>query len=213
MPARVNITLGSRFGRWTVVSMGESASYGGRKWNCVCDCGAEVQVLSKYLRNGKSQSCGCIQRTHGLSSSPEYGIWRLMLRRCDDPRVEKYHCYGGRGIIVCPEWVASFEVFYRDMGPRPDGYTLERIDVNGNYEPSNCKWDSWANQHKNKRTNVWLTLNGERRLLMDWAEIVGIDKKVLANRYKQGWTDEEILTIPLVKERKRNHAGRFATAR
>ncbi len=213
MPAAVNIPLGSKFARLTVI--GRAPSRGdGRMWRCLCDCGKTTDVLSKYLRTGNTKSCGClVSSINGLSKLPEYHIWRLMLRRCFDERTDKYHCYGGRGITVCDRWRHSFEAFYEDMGPRPEGLTLERVDHEGNYEPDNCIWDTWKNQHRNKRSNVWLTLNGEQRLLMDWAVLLGVNKKVFYDRYKRGWADERILTTPVIKERTRDNAGRFGKAR
>lgn len=123
-------------------------------WLCECQCGTKKIIAGKYLREGKSNSCGCYKlecvsnrikkqglkaKTHGMSKTPEYVTWRGVISRCELPSVQRYWEYGGRGISVCKEWRESFEAFYRDMGPRPKGYSIEREDVNGDYKPSNCR--------------------------------------------------------------------------
>lgn len=210
MPTGINIPLGTRFGRLTVLRQAPSQPYIGRRWECVCDCGTIKIFHSRYLRGGNSRSCGCLQRIHGLSKTSEYHIWTLMRRRCRDPRVLHYRNYGGRGIKVCKEWDESFEAFLRDMGPRPSPqHTIERINVNGNYEPSNCKWDTWCNQRRNKTTSKWLTFKGERRLLVDWADIVGLPITNIRDRINKGWDVDRALTTPIVKSRRRSTKGLY----
>lgn len=123
-----------------------------------CECGTEREVLRSSILNGASRSCGCLHRdelsarmtTHGLSKRPEYGVWEAMIQRCTNANDKKWADYGGRGITVCDAW-REFPAFWRDMGPRPEGLTLERIDVDGNYEPSNCRWATYSDQNRNRR--------------------------------------------------------------
>jgi len=124
------------------------------RWLCLCDCGEYTEVDSYALRNSLIKSCGCMQHigTHGMSNTPEYKIWAGMLQRCNNPFKTEYKYYGGRGIEVCKEW-HDFENFYRDMGNRPSiTHSLDRIDCNGNYEPSNVKWATALEQWENRES-------------------------------------------------------------
>ncbi|MEX0779226.1 MAG: hypothetical protein WD037_05805 [Balneolales bacterium] len=151
---------GKRFGEWIVVNKGMCNKYGNIYWNVKCDCGTERSVQSHALRSGNSKSCGCSGRKsqadkikkHGRTKTTEYNIWNGMIRRCTNPKNKDYNRYGGRGIKVCTRWRNSFELFYSDMGDRPSlNHSIDRIDNNGNYELSNCKWSTWEEQNKNKR--------------------------------------------------------------
>jgi hypothetical protein len=149
---------GLRFGRLLVTGRGENTAVGQARWICSCDCGKETLVHGYSLRGGLSNSCGCLQRlktstankTHGQTKTSLYRIWAGMFTRCYDKNHRTYKWYGGRGITVCPRW-KSFENFSADMGPRPGNLTLDRINNDGNYELSNCRWASVKEQNTNRR--------------------------------------------------------------
>lgn len=156
--------VGTKFHRLTVISFVEmigSHSY----WVCRCDCGKEKIVRKTSLTSGHTKSCGCLQRekfieqtvrlstTHGKRHSKEYNSWRGMVQRCTNQKQEKYAIYGARGIKVCGRWL-KFENFYEDMGDKPSPkHSIERINNEGNYEPSNCKWATAVEQMNNTRRN------------------------------------------------------------
>lgn len=151
--------VGAKFGRWTVLSRSENA---GSKimWLCRCSCGAQKAVRAGSLTRGRSTSCGCWQRelatksstTHNGSSTPEFMVWKSMLGRCSNPNCKDWKNYGGRGIFVCDRWRAGFQNFLDDMGRRPSNeFSIDRVDVNGNYEPGNCRWATAKEQVDNRR--------------------------------------------------------------
>lgn len=152
---------GQRFGRLTVVARTDRRP--GAWWRCVCDCGGEKVTRASLLRNGETQSCGCLQKertseaskTHGHAprgkKGPTYVSWRNALARCNNPLWHAYHLYGGRGITICERWASSFANFLADMGERPPGHTLDRLDPDGNYEPGNCRWATPKQQAQNRR--------------------------------------------------------------
>lgn len=133
---------------------------------------------------------------HGLTNTPEHSVWSDMKRRCYDPRRADFKFYGGLGIIVCKRWM-KFESFISDMGPRPSNHhTLERIDVNGNYAPSNCKWATRKEQANNTKRNVKLTLDDKTMTISQWAEHLGISQWRIRSRLKAGWNNKKTLTTP-----------------
>lgn len=140
-----------------------------------------------------------------------YLTWKNMRTRCLDPRSARYRDYGGRGITICPEW-DSFETFLRDMGPRPDGTTLDRIDNSKGYSPSNCKWSTPTEQNRNRRSTRWLTFQGKTQTMLAWEKELGLARGALSQRIKRGWDISALLqgsTRPSEKIRiaARNRSG------
>ncbi len=198
--------VGQTYYRLTVVSRAENSKRGQRRWLCKCECGNDVTVLGTQLRNGHTKSCGCLSRDrvtkHGLCKSSEYIIWQQMKERCYNVKKESHKRYGARGITVCDRWRESFENFLADMGPRPAGMSLDRIDNNGNYEPGNCRWADNETQYRNRRQTVWIEFNGEKLCQKDWAKRYNIDEATLAQRIARGWPLEKAFTEP-----KKNSGG------
>lgn len=152
MGTRIDM-MGVRSGRLEVIAPAPTKNRQAC-WVCQCDCGEQVTVAGASLRKGLTQSCGCLfaetWTRHGMAHTREYNSWSAMRHRCMTPTANSYDRYGGRGIQVCDEWKDSFEQFYRDMGPRPEGTTLDRINNDGHYQPSNCRWATYAEQRQNQ---------------------------------------------------------------
>lgn len=148
---------GQVFGKLTVVARAGGGGKGkAASWTCRCECGQTTVASRSNLRNGRTASCGCAEggRTHGRTASREYSSWRGMKNRCLNPNTTGYENWGGRGITVDPRWAASFEAFFKDMGERPAGHSLDRINPDGNYEPGNCRWATRHTQRVNRRANI-----------------------------------------------------------
>jgi hypothetical protein len=195
-PKFVNLT-GRVFCHVTVLSFAGQKS-GKSRWNCVCVCGKRLVASSDTLKTN-NRSCGCKRRgnfRHGgkARSNANTGLrgayvsWHGMLNRCLNENEPAYSNYGGRGISVCSRWLYSFERFLEDMGERPDGMSIDRIDSNGDYTPENCRWASDKTQSVNRRSVVLIEIDGQRKCMSDWAKERGVDVRLISNRIKKGWS-------------------------
>lgn len=198
---------GKRFGRLTVLERMEDGDRRA-KWLCKCDCGRIKIVASTNLIQGNTVSCGCLNRenqtTHGKSKTRLYRIYNNMKNRCYNSNVKAFPDYGGRGIKVCDEWLADFMNFYN--WAMTNGYddtkSIDRIDNDGSYEPSNCRWVGLKAQQNNKRSNIMLEYKGKTKTVAEWADEVGIPRGIVYDRIKKGWTTEEALTTPKGEKRR-----------
>ena len=179
---------GIRKGRLTVLSYSRPLR-NRHLWLVECDCGTRKEVLGNLF--GRSFSCGCyteeirgtLRKTHGMSGTREYSSWSNMLTRCNNPSY-KYYC--GRGITVCERW-RKFENFIADMGNCPPGFTIERINVNGNYEKGNCIWIAAGKQSSNRRNNILVDHDGSKVTITELARLSGVLPKTARDRYHRGW--------------------------
>lgn len=161
------------------------------------------RALAKKVCSSRSKAS--YSRKHGDSRSVEYRVWKQIRQRCNNPVNQDWKYYGGRGIRMCERW-SDYALFISDVGRRPDlGYSLDRNDSNGNYEPSNCHWVTCKDQQRNRRNNRVLLFRGELRCLQEWAELVGVSDRVVRRRLGLGWPVEAALTTP-IKERRRGHS-------
>lgn len=196
---------GKRFGKLVVIHRVEDYVHpsGERKpmWLCQCDCGERNSVRSHTLKSGFTQSCGCgmaesgkRKKTHGLSKSKTYKAWCSIKNRCYNPRCSKFMHYGGKGIKVCPAWLNSFSQFLKDVGIAPTNkHSIDRINTDGDYEPSNCRWAVQSDQMRNQCRNVKLTHNGITLCIADWADRLGLKRSTVYGRHSKGWPVEKIL--------------------
>lgn len=177
------VASGSIVGRLTVSHIcGKSKQ--GNFWFCHCECGNTVEVLASSLNSGLKQSCGCLAAEpktikHGMSKTPTYNSWFAMKSRCNNPKNEYYHLYGGRGISYTKEW-DDFESFLKDMGERPEGHTLDRVDVNRDYSKENCRWADSKTQARNTRKQLaegcGVYWRGDHQR---WCTSIGVDGKLV----------------------------------
>lgn len=195
--------IGKKFNRLTVLE--ETLIRKDRKkvYKCQCDCGNTTYVVGTRLRNGHVKSCGClisetskkIHTKHGKRNTRLYRAWYEMKRKCYKSDRRDYKYYGARGIKVCNEWLNDFMNFYNwsIKNGYQEGLTIDRIDVNGNYEPSNCRWVDMKTQSNNRRSNVYLTYNGKTQTMTQWAEELHLSYSAIKHRHARGWNDEQCL--------------------
>ena len=211
---------GQRFGRLEVLKLDhkqQKVNKNGIKtgnvyyWLCKCSCGNLKVIRGTHLTNGLIQSCGCLQKetiakvaketrtTHKQSDSRIYGIYKHIKHRCYLTTDKDYINYGKRGIIMCDEWKNNFQAFYdwAMSNGYTDELTIDRIDVNGNYEPSNCRWVTKEIQNKNTRRNINITYKGETHNVREWSSILNININTLYDRLRRGWSGEKTLSTPI----------------
>lgn len=204
MVRKLDVT-GIKFGRLTAIKQNGvdiSSSRKHLKWDCVCDCGNFFNCRLNSLRNGAVKSCGCLKLEskpnlkHGLRKTPEYESWAHLKARCLNKNSKDYYLYGERGITICKEWENSFECFIKDMGVKPSkNMSIDRIDVNKGYEPSNCRWADNKTQSRNKRNNKFYEFNGMKMCQSDWAEFLGISVATLIKRLKKWSINRSLSTF------------------
>ena len=212
---------GQKFNRLTVIKRVDKPIHLKKNetyWLCLCECGNNTILTSTSLKAGKTKSCGCYhkekQTIHGKNKHHLYRIWCAMIQRCYNANNKQYHFYGGRGITVCDDWKNNFQAFY-DWSYL-NGYTdektltgrhkltIDRVDNDGNYEPSNCRWVTQKEQSNNTRKNHLIVINGETKTMQQWADLYNINKHTFYARYKKGLREESlILPVKKYKERKR----------
>ena len=190
------------YGRLTILEESERSGYQRKVLvRCSCEAATEKAVRLSSLRNGQTTSCGCLQKaatraantSHGLRQHSTYRAWRAMLTRCTNPNHESYLNYGGRGITVCDRW-KKFENFYADMQPTyEEGLTLDRKDSSQGYNPENCKWATWTEQARNRRSNINVTFSGKTQCLADWCKELNLNYKTIQTRISRGKTPEQAL--------------------
>lgn len=225
MPKLIDLA-GRRFGRWLVLHRTDPPldwKHGRVWWFCRCDCGTEKAVFGNSLRSGGSHSCGCLHREmasrrmsgknhpmyrHGHTCnnqrSKEWRTWNAMIRRCTYESMDDYDRYGGRGISICPQWRHSFETFLHDVGSAPSAkHSIDRIDNDGNYEPSNIRWATNSEQIKNSRKARLITFQGQTMNIGDWAKETGINRQTIQMRIDhRGWSIHDALTKPPQRRKK-----------
>ncbi len=209
-----NDLSGSRFGMLLVSKDAGNDAYGNSMWLCQCDCGNTKVIRGSKLKSGDAKSCWCAQHIfteercknisrskikHGLSGDRLYYIYDNMMKRCYSETSEKYPLYGGRGITVCEEWRNNRNAFFE--WALLNGYdadlTIDRIDVNGNYCPENCRWSTQKEQANNMTNNHFLSHQGETHSIAEWAEITGIPASTLYARISKGWDPDIALSTPV----------------
>ena len=210
MDNKLIIEEGTRYGRYTILHEVKEGNPKERLFMCRCDCGKEKIVRLRHLRSGAVVSCGCKVREdlirknykHGGCFRQDrveklYGVWISMKQRCTNPKNAAYSYYGGRGITVCDEWLHDYTRFKQwalEHGYK-EGLTIDRIDDNGNYEPSNCRWATYIEQANNTRKNLNITYKDETHTLAEWGRILGIKYNTLMFRYRKGLPLEQVFFV------------------
>ena len=197
--------LNKHFGRLHVIQYQKKGANSQHYWICKCLCGSLRPIRTSDLINGNSKSCGCarketvgnLNRKHSKAGTPIYNTWQNIKSRCSNKNRSDFERYGGRGIYVCDRWQNSFINFYNDMGNKPEGLTIERVDNNGPYSPDNCIWANRTAQNNNKRNNHIITIGGETKNLNQWIMFYGIATPTFKNRVKRGWSVIDAVSKPI----------------
>lgn len=193
---------GLTFNRWTVIKfIGKVGTSNNNFWECKCLCGTIRILNGSAVKCGITKSCGCLQHghsrgSHNMYNTPEYCVWCDMKARCYNPKANQYKDYGGRGIKVCDRWLGmdGFINFFTNMGSRPSSeHSLDKINNNGNYEKSNCRWATEEQQKRNVERNVWIEYNGERMIAHDWAIRLQVRPNMFRKALNRGYTFEKLV--------------------
>jgi len=197
---KVKDITGNRYGKLVAIRFDHCDEKGNALWLCKCDCGKSHVVLGASIRRGNTKSCGCFHDelpiTHGLSKTKIYKVWQGLKTRCNKKQNRAYKNYGGRGISYDPRW-EKFDAFLSDMGEPPDGLTLDRIDNNGDYCKDNCRWATWEQQQRNRRSNRIINYNGREWRLVELATYAGMIPATLAARINHGWDIQKAIEKPV----------------
>ena len=188
---------GERYGRLTVINFSHSENSQRYFWLCECDCGKRKIVRADHFKSGHTTSCGCVNverlYKHGLGWSRGYSVWNGMISRCNNVSDKEYLRYGARGISVCERWL-DVTNFIKDMGHPPTAkHQIDRINNDGDYEPSNCRWATRQENARNRRNNRMITIEGKTQCVSDWADDQGMSSSVIFCRLKRGWTEEDAI--------------------
>ena len=191
------IESGDKYNKLTAIRFVEMRGKSQQYWLFHCDCGNEKVLCANDVKR-RTKSCGCFQSKgnfkHGMKGTRTYASWKGIKERCLNKNCKDYKNYGGRGITICPEWL-TFENFYNDMGKRPIGLSIDRINNNGNYCKENCHWATIEEQANNKRTNHLITYQGKTQTLAQWEKELEISRGIIRGRLKLGWSVEKALTL------------------
>lgn len=213
IPKDINL-IGKRFSKLKVIKRIENDKYGNSRWLCECDCGKITKVLGTHLRSNHTKSCGCLQAQscknikhkpkHGMIKTRIYRIWNGMKNRTNENsrfKETQYKNYSGRNIKICEDWKNNFVSFYNwaISNGYQDNLTIDRIDVDGDYEPNNCRWVTMKEQQNNKRNNTILEYNGLKLTISQWEEKLNFPHKLITNRLRRGWSIEKTLTTKPIK--------------
>lgn len=214
MSKKLQFSPGQVFGEWRIVSS-ETIVRGRKSYvQAICSCGKTDWVHASNIARGKTKSCGCQRKyshtlyktRHGMTDSSEYVIWCSMKKRCENKNCHAYARYGGRGITVCERWQV-FENFYNDMGPRPDGMSIERINNDLGYSPDNCVWANRTRQIRNRSNTMNVTVDGETAPLIVFCKRYGIRYKTAWYRVNRGMSPEAAVKTPLMRPRRDSSAS------
>lgn len=203
--------LGKTYNRLTILGIWKDTERGYYMCKCRCVCGNEKNFRLSYVKTGDIKSCGCAKYQYrkppenqknifdGRSLHPLHKVWNAMLERCENPNCKMFSIYGGRGISVCSEWhdFWQFVKWSDSVGGKPDGFSLDRIDVNGNYCPENCRWANNETQQNNKTTNKYLTYKGETHTVAEWCRLLNLSRYAVQYRISHGWPVDDAFEIPL----------------
>ena len=211
--SKIRDLTGQKFGLLTVLCRAENTPAGRVKWHCQCECGGTKIVASTELLKGRTRSCGCLglaqRRAAGNSRKHKYGrstclseykSWWSMVARCTNTNHKSYPNYGGRGVTVCERWLNSFPAFVDDMGKRPKGKTLDRINSDKGYCPENCRWSTMTEQGNNRRNNRLLEYNGATHTAMEWVRLLNLKSATVYDRLRRNLPVDIVLSTLTLKE-------------